>query len=279
MVLRTTAARQITGRDVAEVLRALNHDPVANCMVLARVEALGVAPSRLGAELWTQHDPAQSLCYSGANLIPVRGDPRAISAFAERARRQPRVCSSLVGMAELVLPLWQLLEDRWGPARDVRPCQPLLALRTAPRVSPDRLVRRVVPADLERYLPAAVAMFTEEVGVDPSRGDGGRAYRLRVREVIADGRAFARFEDGEVVFKAEVGASSTRVGQIQGVWVHPARRGSGLAAAATAAVAAGLRASGRLPSLYVNDYNTVARRVYERVGFTQVATFATVLLG
>ena len=30
-------------------------------------------------------------------------------------------------------------------------------------------------------------------------------------------------------------------------------------------------------SLYVNDFNTVARRTYESCGFRQYATFATVL--
>jgi predicted GNAT family acetyltransferase len=30
-------------------------------------------------------------------------------------------------------------------------------------------------------------------------------------------------------------------------------------------------------SLYVNDFNTPARRAYERVGFTQVGTFTSVL--
>ncbi len=276
-MLKVAATRQLTERDTAAVLRALDQDPVANCTVLARVESLGTG-SRLGAELWTHDEPQLSLCYSGANLIPVHGSRLALAAFAERAGREPRLCSSLVGMAELVLPMWELLEECWGPARDVRPCQPLLVLADAPHIAPDQLVSRVRPMELDRYLPAAVAMFTEEVGVDPSHSDGGRNYRRRVQEVIAEGRAFARFEDGEVVFKAEVGASSTRVGQIQGVWVHPDRRGTGLASAGTAAVAASILADGRIPTLYVNDYNTVARRVYDRVGFTQVANFATVLL-
>jgi predicted GNAT family acetyltransferase len=35
---------------------------------------------------------------------------------------------------------------------------------------------------------------------------------------------------------------------------------------------------GRIASLYVNGYNTVARSAYDRVGFHQVGTFATVLL-
>ena len=277
-MLRTAGVQQLTERSTVDVLRALDHDPVANCMVTARVENLGASAAKLGAALWTLDHPSQSLCYSGANMIPVHGSRQALSAFAERARRQPRVCSSLVGAAELVLPMWDMLVQWWGPARDVRPRQPLLVLRGAPQVRPDRHVRRVVPADLDAYLPAAVAMFTEEVGVDPCHPDGGRRYRRRVQDVIAEGRAFARFEDGAVVFKAEVGARSGKVGQIQGVWVHPERRGAGLATPATAAVTALVRSGGRMPSLYVNDYNTAARRVYQRVGFAQVATFATVLL-
>ncbi|SLH39155.1 Acetyltransferase [Mycobacteroides abscessus subsp. abscessus] len=139
-------------------------------------------------------------------------------------------------------------------------------------------MRRARPDELDRYLEAAIAMFIEEVGVDPRAGDGGRAYRRRIQSLIESGRAWARFEDGRVVYKAEIGSLSRRTGQIQGVWVHPDRRGRGLGTAGTAAVANAVVASGRTASLYVNDFNTVARRAYGRVGFRQVATFATVLL-
>ncbi|CQD24898.1 acetyltransferase [Mycolicibacterium conceptionense] len=81
-----------------------------------------------------------------------------------------------------------------------------------------------------------------------------------------------------MVFKAEVGSQSPAVGQIQGVWVHPEWRGHGLGVAGTAALAAAVVGSGRIASLYVNSYNTVARATYARIGFEQVGTFATVLL-
>ena len=60
--------------------------------------------------------------------------------------------------------------------------------------------------------------------------------------------------------------------------MHPEWRGRGLGAAGTATVAAVIVRSGRTASLYVNDFNTVARAAYARIGFAEVGTFATVLL-
>ena len=65
---------------------------------------------------------------------------------------------------------------------------------------------------------------------------------------------------------------------MQGVWVAPERRGEGLGAAGMAAVVDHVLADlAPVVSLYVNDYNHAARRVYEQVGFRQTATFATVM--
>jgi hypothetical protein len=276
-VLRVAGPRLLDERDRASVRLALEADPVAACMVASRVEHAGVDSWRLGGELWGIGSRLEALCFAGANLVPIRGQRSALRAFADRARRFGRSCSSLVGRAELVLPLWEDLARHWGPPREVRADQPLMVLPTRPVLRPDPLVRTVRPDELDRYLPAAVAMFTEEVGVDPRLGDGGVGYRSRVAEQIANGRAFARFEDGEVVFKAEIGALSSRVGQIQGVWVRPDRRGEGLGALGTAAVADRLLDLGRVASLYVNAYNSPARSAYAKVGFSQIGSFATVL--
>ena len=87
--------------------------------------------------------------------------------------------------------------------------------------------------------------------------------------LIAAGRAFARFECGQVVFKAEVGSQSPSVGQIQGVWVHPEWRATGSARRGRRRWRP--RWSGwRIASLYVNGYNAIARAAYSRVGFTEV---------
>jgi predicted GNAT family acetyltransferase len=265
-------------RDVAAVRQVLDADPVGTCMVASRVADHGVDPGAIGGELWSRGQATDSLCYAGANLIPLRGQAADLYAFADKAVSGARRCSSLVGRAELVLPMWHRLEHAWGPARDVRDRQPLMALATAPQCPVDPAARPVRMEDLDAYLVAAVDMFIGEVGIDPRIGDGGRGYRRRVAGLIAAGRAWARFERGQVVFKAEIGSQSPAVGQIQGVWVHPDRRGHGLGTTGTAALAAAVVRSGRIASLYVNDFNTVARATYDRIGFAEVGTFATVLL-
>ena len=282
-MLRTPTARVLDESDEAAVHRLLATDPVAACVLAGRVEVTGTAAASLGAPLWGFGGgrTLDAVCLAGANLIPfaVPGAERAAAAaFAERARRAGRRCSTIVGPAASVAPLWDLLAPDWGPARDHRPRQPLMAIDRPPAVAAEPRVRPVRPAELETLLPAAVAMFTEEVGVSPLRVDGGASYRARVAELVRAGQSLAWIEDGEVLFKAEIGAVSRAACQIQGVWVAPAQRGRGIGTAGTAAVVEYARTTiAPVVSLYVNDFNQAARAAYRRVGFREVGRYASVL--
>ncbi len=279
-MLRGSPVRVLDDRDLAAARDLLDRDPVANVFVAARLESVGLDPWRLGAEVWAYPGSGRltALCYAGANLVPVNADADACRMFADRARRQGRRCSSIVGPAGQVATLWSLLEQAWGPARAVRAHQPLMVISDQPKVAPDPLVRRVAPSEIDILYPACVAMFTEEVGVSPFNGDGGALYRARVAELIAQGRAFARIEDGRVVFKAEVGAATSQACQIQGVWVDPQLRGRGISNGGMAAVVMQAQATiAPLVSLYVNDFNAPARASYRKVGFAEVGAFMSVL--
>ncbi len=279
-MLRTAGARVLSSRDLPDVLGLLDVDPVTDVFVASRVHAAGLDPWRLAAEVWGygERGRLEAICYAGANLVPCQAGPEALRAFADRARRQGRRCSSIVGPASDVLELWRHLEPHWGRAREVRHDQPLLAIDHAPVVAGDSRVRRVQPSQLDDLLPASIDMFTAEVGVSPLQGDGGALYRARVEELIAQSRAFAAFDGCRVLFKAEIGAATAAACQVQGVWVDPALRGAGLGTAGTAAVVAAAQASvAPVVSLYVNAFNTAARRSYEKVGFRQIGTFASVL--
>ncbi|MEV0779861.1 GNAT family N-acetyltransferase [Streptomyces sp. NPDC050433] len=276
-----TTTRVLDPGELGAALAILESEPVANAFVASRVQAAGLDPWRLGGEMWGWYADGRlrSLCYSGANLVPICAPPEAVRAFADRARRTGRRCSSIVGPADPTALLWRLLEPNWGPAREVRANQPLMVTEQVPdTVRPDPLVRRIRKEELETIMPACVAMFTEEVGVSPLAGDGGLLYQARVAELVGAGRSFARIDDGKVIFKAEIGAATSHACQIQGVWVAPEFRGQGLSESGMAAVVRyALADVAPVVSLYVNDYNIPARASYRRVGFREVGAFMSVL--
>lgn len=269
--------RPLAASDLPWLRAVLSHDPVAHCFIASRLESVGARLATDVAVYATDGRPRAAM-YLGANVIPVATDDESREAFATHLRRSGRRGSSMVGPAVEVLDLWERVRDAWGPAREERRHQPLLAITKAPDVAPDEGVRTVRMDELDLLLPACVAMFTEEVGVSPLAGGASGAYRARIAELIRDGRAYARIDGGTVVFKAEVGAASSEACQVQGVWVAPELRGRGLSVPGMAAVVlAARRECAPIVSLYVNDYNTAARQCYRSVGFDEVGEFATVL--
>ncbi|HYQ75487.1 DUF4081 domain-containing protein [Cellulomonas sp.] len=285
----TGGARVLADADLPRALALCAQDPVAAVLATTRLEqAAVVGLRRSGGQLWGYEvDGALvALAWAGANLVPVAPDPAArgaaLDAFAAMGRAQGRRCSSLVGDAEVVLPLWELLAPAWGVVREVRAEQPSLVIDGDPAVAPDPAVRRSVPEEYDLVLPACVRMFTEEVGYSPIGGTGG-AYEARVRSLVREGRSFVRIDPGDdgapqVVFKAELGAVAGGVAQVQGVWVEPTRRGERLSEAGMAAVVAATRRDvAPTVSLYANHYNERALAAYRAVGFRRVGTYATVL--
>lgn len=142
---------------------------------------------------------------------------------------------------------------------------------------PAGYARLATSADLGELLPAAAAMFTEEVGFDPIAryGDG---YAARLRTLIAGQRsAIVTDVNGRVIFKADAGIVNLDAAQVQGVWLHPDYRGYGLAKSFFAAAAQILQRRYPHLSLYVNDYNARALAMYRGTGWEQIGQFSTII--
>ena len=142
---------------------------------------------------------------------------------------------------------------------------------------PAGYARLATSADLGEFLPAAAAMFTEEVGFDPVAryGDG---YAARLRTLIAGQRsAIVTDVNGRVIFKADAGIVNLDAAQVQGVWLHPDYRGYGLAKPFFAAAAQVLQRRYPHLSLYVNDYNARALAMYRGTGWEQIGQFSTII--
>ena len=142
---------------------------------------------------------------------------------------------------------------------------------------PAGYARLATSADLGELLPAAAAMFTEEVGFDPV-ARYGEGYAARLRTLIAGQRcAIVTDVNGRVIFKADAGIVNLDAAQVQGVWLHPDYRGYGLAKPFFAAAAQILQRRYPHLSLYVNDYNARALAMYRGTGWEQNGQFSTII--
>lgn len=259
-----------------DALAICERDPVASILAAVNLRSLRFASSSM---LGFVQGDLKSIMWSGANLIPVATTPEQRERYADFLAPRVRRSSSIVGPAEEVMDMADLLRHSWGEPREVRAHQPSM-VATSTTSQPDEQVRLARAEDGGIVTPASVAMFTEEVGYDPTTY--GPSYIARVFDLCKKGHTMIRTGIGpdgheRVEFKADVGALANGVAQIQGVWVAPDLRGQGLATAGMAAVI-NIVTSTIAPtvSLYVNDYNDAALAVYRKVGFKQVGEFATV---
>ncbi|MDR2703225.1 MAG: GNAT family N-acetyltransferase [Cellulomonadaceae bacterium] len=246
---------------------------------------------------WPSEGPIKVLAWAGGNLLFVVPQPlsdsdkeMALKAFVAQSKYWGARCSSIVGPTEFLTPFWQQLAKHWPYAREVRDNQPLLSLSEQPKSNIDPEVNASRISELDLILPANIAMFTEEMGYSPLRF-GAHTYRQHVANLINAGHSFRRLgpppiptsgaapPPQQVIFKADVGQAALGVAQLQGVWIHPDRRGQGLAKPALAAAIRQIQQTiAPTVALYVNHSNRRARHIYADLGFAQVGTFATVLL-
>lgn len=274
------SVRTLDGTDTAALRMLAQQDPVTNVFILAHLRAAGTAaPTSGGAGVIGVFDDGVLVgaCWAGANLVPVQLDPELAGVVAEVANTSGRRYASAFGPAETVLALHAALVELGHRAHEVRAEQPLMTIEGPPSIQPNPGLDLGSLADFDRILPACAAMFEEEVGYSPFLG-GREFYSRRVEGLIRQGHSLVHLNNGrEVVFKAELGAVTSEVTQVQGVWMNPLYRGQGLSAGYMAAVVEQARKVAPITSLYVNGFNVRARATYERVGFRQVGTFATVL--
>lgn len=288
-------AEQDADSHVAEALDAPSLDtPTLDATALAHRDALAQLLLQVGARLdsmfgesvfvmplWTRMQELCEQTRSGKSPLLQMLQPSLGDGCDHRAR----VLSERPNQPLLYLPPEKDLARFYAvelpelPAHLPAPLKPADAPTGAfQRIGePAGYARLATSADLGELLPAAAAMFTEEVGFDPIAryGDG---YAARLRTLIAGQRsAIVADVNGRVIFKADAGIVNLDAAQVQGVWLHPDYRGYGLAKPFFAAAAQVLQRRYPHLSLYVNDYNARALAMYRGTGWEQIGQFSTII--
>lgn len=274
----TGGCRGVGPGEARALLGVLESDPLVSCPAAEKFAASGAVPGPEGRFL-TLGGPERSLVFVGGSVLPLRGDAHDHHELGLAVAGLGFGPMSVHGRRDQVSALWGALGSCWGPSRELRGAQHLMALRhPVDRSLVLGDIRAATLLEFEQVLAAAAAMYREELGSDPFAVGSGIPFRRRVARSLARGRTWIGVDDGEVFFKADVAAVSPWSAQIQGVWVRPGRRGAGLGTGGIAAVCAALQAGRLTPSLVVNGSNAAARSAYRRVGMVDVVDYATVLM-
>jgi uncharacterized protein len=273
--------RPIDRGDEAVALEALDRNPVRDVFIASRILHDGALTTFGPSPLWGAFDDGhlRGLLHVGPNLVPATDDQAACEALAAAAGGLYPT-RMVVGERVTVELLWSLIGPSYPAPREVRRRQFVYA------VGPDLLVhargrgiaRLAERSDEDRVLRLSAAMYTEEMGENPMARDPD-GYRRRVRMLISRGWTYVYEQAGQLQFKMDVGCASHHTAQIQGVFVPPELRGRGVGTTAMAACCD--LALDRHPnlSLYVNDFNTAAVALYERIGFhREPYDFQTIML-
>ena len=250
--------------DLPAMLELTAHDPVVNVFADYRGRLTRLEPALAGrGDVGLRGDGRLvSACHSAANLVPVRADPEALDAFADRALAQPRRCATIVGPSDSVGRAVAVLGSRTGR----RPARSGGTSRTwrspaGPAVAPDPLVRRTTAGRRRRALPG--------VRGDVHRG-GRRLPGAGRRRRALPGPGHPAGLAGLVVrpdrgrpgrVQGRGGGGLAYACQVQGVYVDPDRRGRGTGRRRDGRRRASIARRDIAPvvSLYVNEHNQAAR--------------------
>jgi RimJ/RimL family protein N-acetyltransferase len=139
---------------------------------------------------------------------------------------------------------------------------------------------RLVPAtesDLDEVVGNSAQQYREDLRDDRFAHDPDGFRQRHSRDVLLR-RWWILREGGPIVFQVHVGPDNDQVVQIGGVFTLPDRRNRGIATRGVAAIARELLAHRPAVSLFCDEENRVARRVYERIGFQTCFNYRSWLL-
>ena len=118
--------------------------------------------------------------------------------------------------------------------------------------------------------------FAVDAGLPEAEREAEYITRF-VDEGLAD-RTFSIWEtQGIAVATARLRPVAELGARVSGVYTPNERRGRGYAAALTAALSQRVLSSGRWCCLFADADNALTNRIYQRIGYTKVATFADIM--
>lgn len=132
-------------------------------------------------------------------------------------------------------------------------------------------------AQLEQVAAAQAEIAFIECGVDPMQRDRD-GFLKRVARRIDQGRIFTVYQDGKLIFKADIIAETDQTIYLEGIYVHPDHRGQGVGSRCLGKLSIELLGRVANISLLSNVDFDAAHRSYEKAGFERTGECVTLFV-
>jgi predicted GNAT family acetyltransferase len=131
--------------------------------------------------------------------------------------------------------------------------------------------------DLHLIAPVHAAMAEAESGINPLEVDR-EGFLQRCARRINKNRVWVLVKDNRLIFKADIQAETSEVIYLEGVYVNPSDRGTGLARRCFTQLCKTLLTRTRSICVLANEENEKAHAFYRLCGFRCVSNYDTIFL-
>lgn len=210
-----------------------------------------------------------------ATLVEAR-TRRAFREFALVAQCTTRT-HFILGESDSVEEFWSHYADAGQPMR--RACREFLFELRYPLEAGrgGESLRRATPEDLDLIVPVHAGLAEAESGVNPLNTDPV-GFRARCLRRIEQGRVRVVVGGGRLLFKADVQADTPEVVYLEGVYVNPTERGTGIGRRSMTRLGFELLLQTRRVCLLANEENERAHAFYRNCGYKLRGVYDTIFL-
>ena len=270
----------LTEANRTEVLEFLNMRPVHTVVMASFIQDNGLENADNRGKFYGYRNDAGTLegvaLIGHTTLIESRSADSLI-AFAEIACQSATPLHLIMADGKTTETFWRYFTGDNRPARKV--CTELLFELNFPFFVQDCEwdVRLAEAGELEQIAVAHDEVAFSESGVSPMQKDR-EGFLKRCLKRIEKQRTFVVFENGKLVFKADIVAETSDVIYLEGIYVAPEYRGKGVGSSCLSRL--GLELMGRVENvcLLSNVDFKSAHRSYAKAGFKNTDSCQTIFV-
>ncbi len=272
-------AEALQNAEQDEVLNFLRRRPIHTVCMASYIQDHGVVSPLNRGVFYGYRNSERKLegvaLIGHATLLETENDA-ALRAFAQ-LNHQCADAHLVRGQREMIARFWRHFAAMGHSPR--RACRESLFEQTdVPAVGaslPD--LRLATLGDLEAVTEVNAAMILAECGIDPLLKHPA-GFRARITRRIEQGRVWVWAAGDQLVFKADVFAETAEMSYLEGVNVHPLKRGHGHGLRCMAQLGRILLRRSKAICLLVNETKKDLTRFYQQAGYEFRDNYDTIYL-